>query len=396
MRARTVALSVAALLAGALSLASAEDPPPAAPAVDTAPDDAAVEAALKKAVARVEPSIVEIETLGSLPEKIEAPKEGEEPKGSAEGVLAKAGFKQAQGPSSGIAVAKDLVVTSTFCLEDRPRHIFVTRADGRSFVAEPLGRDESRKIILLKVEGAELTPAVAAPRESWKVGRFAIALGRGLGTSEPSVSLGIVSATQRIGGKAIQTSASVSPACYGGPLATIEGEVLGVLVPLTAFGGQAGVELYDSGIGFAIPLTDVLELRPRLERGDVLKPAFLGIGIDQGRTEDGVLVESVQPGSAAQKAKLRPKDIIIEVDGKPIQAFFQLHQELGRRSAGETIRLGLLRKGKKREVEITLGEPPPPEAGKPPFQLPGMPGPGGPQPKKPDQPDGGDDDDEKH
>src|SRR5581483_2340310 len=134
---------------------------------------------------------------GALPEKIEAPKSSDDVPGqggSVEGVLAKSGFKQAQGPSTGVAIAKDLVVTSTFAFTEKPRHVFVTRSDGKSFVAHVLGRDESRMIALLKVEGADLVPAKPAPRASWQVGRFAAALGRGLGTKEPPVSLAVVSA----------------------------------------------------------------------------------------------------------------------------------------------------------------------------------------------------------
>jgi serine protease Do len=344
-------------------------------------EDAAVEAAVRAAIARVSPSIVEVETLGGMPDKIESPKEDPNgPNGTTDGVLAKKGFKQAFGPSTGIAVAKDLVVTSTFAFKRTPRHIFVTRKDGKSFVATLLGQDESRLLALLRVEGADLAPAPEAKRESIKVGRFAIALGRGLGATEPAVALGIVSATDRIGGKAIQTSAAVSPINYGGPLISIDGEVMGMLAPLTAMGSMGGVELYDSGIGFAVPLEDVRALLPRLEKGETLKPGFLGVSVDQGRTEDGVLVETVQPGSGAEKAGLQAKDLIVAVGGKPVQAYFQLHYALGRLSAGDKVKLEIDRGGKKIEVEVTLGEPPAQPVGPP--HMPGMPGPG-PQPPAP-------------
>ena len=88
-------------------------------------------------------------------------------------------------------------------------------------------------------------------------------------SSLPSVSVGIVSALDRIWGKAIQTDAKVSPTNYGGPLVDLQGRVQGVLVPASpqAEGETAGFEWYDSGIGFAIPLEDVYAVLPRLQAG---------------------------------------------------------------------------------------------------------------------------------
>ena len=388
----SLAVAVPLGLAGAAALAGDGAPAGSEQAIaeKLQDEDAAVEASVRAASERLRPSIVEVEEIGAMPEKVETPaKDDQGSGGSAEGVIAKKGFKQAFGPSTGVAVAKDLVVTSTFAVKREPRHIFVTRHDGKAFVATPLGRDEGRMILLLRVEGADLTPAPVAARDAIKVGRYAISLGRGLGTQEPALSLGIVSAVDRIGGRAIQTSGKVSPANYGGPLATIDGEVMGVLVPLTAFGGMAGVDLYDSGIGFAVPLQDVKELLPRLEKGEKLKPGFLGVAVDQARTEDGVLVEGVQPGSAAEKAGIKAKDVIVEIDGKPVQAYFQLHHALGRGLAGDKVKLVVERNGKKKTLEVTLGEvPEQPPPGTPP-RMPPPPGPGpgpGPGPNPPDQP----------
>lgn len=345
-------------------------------------DDAATEVAARAALEKVASAIVEIETLGAMPEKVEAPKEDPNgPGGSTEGVLAKRGFKQAFGPSTGIAVAKELVITSTFALQREPRHIFVTRQDGKSFVATVVGKDEARMIALLKVPGAELTPATEAKTEAIQVGRAALAIGKGYGVGKPTVSAGIVSALGRSSGRAIQTSANVSPACYGGALASIDGEVMGVIVPLAGMGGMAGVELYDSGIGFAIPMTDVRALLPRLEKGETLKPAILGVTVDMTRTEDGVLVESVEPGSGAEKAGLAEGDVIREVDGKPLKGYGQLNQALGRHSAGDKVKLSVERKGAISEHEAVLGEAPSGPASHP--KMPGMPGPGQPLPPGP-------------
>ncbi len=319
--------------------------------------DAGIEAAARAALARVRPAIVEVETIGAMPEKVEAAHDDPNaPGGTQDGVLAKKGFKQAFGPSTGVAVGKELVITSTFALKREPRHVFVTRADGKSFVATVLGKDEARMIALLKVPGAELTPAPEARSASIKVGGTALSIGRGYGTDAPAVSQGIVSAVGRQSGRAIQTSANVSPACYGGPLVSIDGEVMGVVVPLAGMGGMAGVDLYDSGIGFAIPMEDIRALLPRLEKGETLKPGMLGITADMGRTEEGVEVETIQPDSTAAKMGLRSKDVIVEIDGKPIKGIGQLSQAIGRHVAGDKVKLVVERNGASSEYEGDLGE----------------------------------------
>ena len=125
----------------------------------------------------------------------------------------------------------------------------------------------------------------AVPRSEMTVGQWAIAVGRTYEQPEPNMSVGVLSATNRIWSKAIQTDAKISPANYGGPLIDIQGRVLGVLVPLSPQrqGGEvAGAEWYDSGIGFAVPLADIIERLPTLKSGKDLHPGLLGISLKPG------------------------------------------------------------------------------------------------------------------
>lgn len=322
-------------------------------------DGAAVEARVRQVARDLAPSVVEVEALGGLDEKFEAP-EGEEEAG--EGILARAGFKQAFGPSTGLIVSSDgLIVTTTFVLHRDPRHVIVTLHDGRSFVARVLGRDESRALVMLKIDAKELPVPRAAAPDDVVPGRFAIALGRGLGAELPGVSLGIVSAVGRVGGRAIQSSAAISPANYGGPLAGLDGSVLGVLVPLALDGGMASVDVYDSGIGFAIPLPDVLALAPRLGKGEVLRPGFLGVAPDP-TSEGGAALATVADGSPARAAGLREGDVILKVDGEAIDNAWQLKRALARRHAGDELTLEVRRGTQPRAVKVKLASPPEPPA----------------------------------
>ena len=179
-------------------------------------------------------------------------------------------------------------------------------------------------LTLLKIEATGLPVPAAAPKADVKIGQWAIALGRALVPNAdlpPSVSVGIVSALNRIWGKAIQTDAKVSPVNYGGPLVDIDGRVLGVLVPASprGEGETAGVEWYDSGIGFAIPLEDVFAVLPRLKEGKDLHRGRLGITPKTAELY-GVppTIGTVAPESPAAKAGIKAGDVILEIDGKPV------------------------------------------------------------------------------
>lgn len=316
-------------------------------------DAAAVEARVRQVARDLAPLVVEVEALGGLDERFDAPETEEEAR---EGILTKAGFKQAHGPTTGLILSNDgLIATTTFALHREPRHLIVTLHDGRSFVARLLGRDEARALVILKIDAKDLPVPRAAPPAEVVPGRFAVALGRGLGGRSPGVSLGIVSAVGRVGGRALQSSAAISPANYGGPLAGLDGSVLGLLVPLALDGGMASVDLYDSGIGFALPLADVLAIAPRLARGEVLRPGVLGVSPDL-TAKDGVRLASVAAGSPAAAAGLREGDLLLTIDGEPVTTPWELRRALARRHAGDEVTLEVRRGAEARTVKARLAE----------------------------------------
>jgi len=316
---------------------------------DRMAEEAALQAVSRRVIETLSPSVVEIEALGGLPEEFKTPENEEEAQAQG-GILAKGGFKQAYGPSSGVILTADgVIATSSFVLNRDPH-------GGRSYVARVLGRDDSRGLALLKIDGKDLPVPAFATRQETRVGRWAIALGRGLGTGQPAVSRGIVSAVDRIGGKAIQSSAAISPVNYGGPLADIRGKVLGILVPLDVHGGMASVDFYDSGIGFAIPAEDVLALIERLSGGAHLRPGFLGLSPDP-RSVDGVRVAEVVPDSPADAGGIWQGDVILAVDGEVTNMAWQLRRALTRHYAGDTVKLKLRRGTKEWEASVTLRDP---------------------------------------
>ncbi len=307
-------------------------------------DDDLVEledAAVKAAVARTADCVVSIETIGGL-EKV-------------------GGVLVGTGPTTGLVVSEDgYIVSSAFNFIQKPSTVLVTLPGGKRTTAEIVARDHSRMLVLLKVQTDEpLAVPTHVPRDEMQVGQWSIAVGRTFEQDEPNVSVGVISATNRIWGKAVQTDAKVSPNNYGGPLLDIHGRVLGLLVPLSPQGGSevAGAEWYDSGIGFAVPLVDLSDQLERMKQGQDLFPGILGVTLKPGDMYvDPAEVAAAPANSPAAKAGIQPSDVIAEVDGVAVATQVQLRHELGHRYAGEVLSV-VVRRGEERlELNIELAE----------------------------------------
>jgi serine protease Do len=297
------------------------------------------EQTFRAAVDRVAPSVVQIEAIGGL-ERV-----GEVLVGS--------------GPTTGLVVAEDgYILSSAFNFIQEPTSILVTLPSGKRASAAIVARDRSRMLVLLKAEAEEKLPVPQfVPRAEMQVGQWTIAVGRTFQADRPNVSTGVLSALNRIWGKAIQTDARVSPTNYGGPLVDLYGRVLGILVPLSPQqeGEVAGAEWYDSGIGFAVPVAEVLPHLEKMKSGEDLRPGVLGVSLKgQDQFADPARVGAVQPKSPAATAGLKVGDEIVEADGKGVVRQVQLKHILGARYAGDVVKLVVRRGDERIEAEATL------------------------------------------
>ena len=331
------------------------------PVTQNAGDNAGVETAVRAAVERIAPSVVRLETVGGL-------QRGE-------------GLVFGTGPTTGLVVDADgHIVSSEFNFLRRPDSILARLADGQRKAARLVATDHSRKLVLLKIELDEKTKAqfahaaaiqeqrkaqLAVPeiieRDRIRVGQWAIAVGRTFPGNRPNICVGIVSAVNRIWGKAIQTDAAISPNNYGGPLVDIRGRVMGVLVPMSPSGDSqtAGLEWYDSGIGFAIPAGDVWRAVERLKKGRDLYGGFLGAafkGPNPSISEP--VVGACSPGSPAEKAGLKPGDRITRIDGREIARAADAMEAVARHYAGDKITITAMRGGREFKTEIELSKKP--------------------------------------
>ena len=291
--------------------------------------------AFRLAVDRIKPSMVTIESFGGVRTQ----------QGQIGGIR-----NQGEGPTTGVLISADgYILTSSFNFIQSQPVITVITSDGKRHIARLIGRDDTRKICLLKIDPvADIPLPEVVPESEIRVGQWAISAGIGYGDAEPAISTGIISAKNRIGGKAVQTDANISPANYGGPLLDIRGRLIGICVPLNpqsqAVG--AGVEWYDSGIGFAIPLDGNQELIERLKQGQRIRPAFLGVQVTASvgaNGAKGVLIVEVVPNSPAAQAGLQVNDIITQLDGQPIVDLMNLKQAINRLESGRQIELRVIK-----------------------------------------------------
>ena len=280
--------------------------------------------AFRAAAAKIRPSLVVIESFGGVSTE----------QGKIGGIR-----KQGEGNTTGVVISPDgYVVTSTFNFIRQPPVITVVTSDGKQRVAKLLGRDETRKLCLLKIDNVEGLPVPEiASIDELKVGQWSISVGVGYGDVNEAISMGIISALNRVGGKAIQTDANVSPANYGGPLIDLDGRLLGICVPLNPNSNAigAGVEWYDSGIGFAIPLDNQESLLDRLKSGEVISPAFLGVVVTPNPTGRGVRVENVVSEGPADTGGIKNGDVIRKIGPHIVDDVMSLRVAINRFTAGQ-------------------------------------------------------------
>jgi len=275
--------------------------------------------------------------------------------------------KRQQSAGSGVIVdaAKGIVMTNHHVIKDADE-IQVSLVDGRNFKAELKGSDPDLDIAILEIKAENLVSVKIADSDKALVGDFVVAIGNPFGLGQ-TVTTGIVSALGRSGIGAgyedfIQTDASINPGNSGGALVNLRGELLGIN---TAIISPAGGNV---GIGFAIPVNMAkASMEQILETGEV-KRGQIGVGI-QDITPDlqeafalengqqGVLITAVFEDTPAEKAGLKPGDIIVAVDGNETASTSQLRSQIGVKKIDDTVKVTVIREGKEKTMRVKVGDP---------------------------------------
>src|SRR5881409_609964 len=318
----------------------------AAPA-SAAPELARVNTLLADLAERLRPGLVHVRVQRATSAPDDAPRE--EP------------VEPRRSTGSGFVIdATGLIVTNAHVV-DGATTIQLRLADGRRFKGTVVGRDNRVDLALLKIDGAtNLTVLPLGDSNRLRVGELVLALGHPFGL-EQTVSFGIVSrkgaplevAVQ--GFDFIQTDAAINPGNSGGPLVNMAGEVVGV----NSMAARNGT------IGFAIPINLVKGLLPQLASSGKVEWGCLGVSIAEVGDEDlakynlkeprGVLIRQVVAGQPADQAGMKANDVILAVDGAPVEEPRDLQRIIASTPVGKIVKLSVMREGKETEVSVTVG-----------------------------------------
>jgi serine protease Do/serine protease DegQ len=273
--------------------------------------------------------------------------------------------RQEQSAGSGVIVdaARGLVATNHHVVKDAQEIVVLTK-DRRVVKAQLVGSDPGTDVAVLRIPPDDLTAIRMADSDAVNVGDFVVAIGNPFGIGQ-TVTSGIVSAVGRglsMEGyeEFIQTDASINPGNSGGALVNLRGELVGINTAIIAPTGA------NVGIGFAIPSNMVRAVIEQiLKFGEVrrgrlgvttsdLTPATakqLGVGANEG-----AVVQQVEKGSAAERAGLRPRDVVVAVNGRPIRSSAELRNRVGLVPVGEELELHILREGRPVRIRARVAE----------------------------------------
>jgi Do/DeqQ family serine protease len=267
---------------------------------------------------------------------------------------------------SGVIVdaAQGYVITNHHVIQ-RADQVVVTTRDRRRFNARLVGSDPGTDIALLKIDADNLKAIPFGDSDALRVGDFVVAIGNPFGLGQTATS-GIVSALGRTGLNVegyedfIQTDASINPGNSGGALVNLRGELVGINTAIIAPSGG------NVGIGFAVPSNMARRVMDQLIRFGEVRRGWLGLTVQDltpdlakalgvSLTEGAVVVE-VAEGSPAEKAGLKPRDIITSINGRAMRTSSEVRNELGLTPVGERVEIRVLREGKPLTLTARIGE----------------------------------------
>ena len=286
-----------------------------------------------------------------------------------------------EGQGSGFILDKDGHILTNFHVIANARQVEVTLHNRKTYKADLIGVDRAHDLAVIQIHGGGFTPATLGDSRGLQVGQKVFAIGNPFGLSG-TMTRGIVSSIRSVqepGGasidEAIQTDAAINPGNSGGPLLNSKGEVIGINTLIASSVGQS------AGIGFAIPInTAKAVLNDLVTLGRVRRPALgvhtIPIGPELAAqlnlpADNGLLINDVIPGSAAEHAGLRGGteraylgnmpimiggDLIVAIDGQAVEDQQDLSQVMNNHRAGDTVTVTIFRGQKKMDVKVTLGE----------------------------------------
>jgi serine protease Do len=269
---------------------------------------------------------------------------------------------QQRGVGSGFILSADGFVMTNAHVVDGADEVLVTLSDKREFKARIVGTDRRTDVAVVKLDATGLPFVKIGDSDRLKVGEWVVAIGSPFGL-ENSVTAGIVSAKGRDTGDYlpfIQTDVAINPGNSGGPLLNLKGEVVGINSQI--FSRSGGY----MGIAFAIPIADAMRVSEQLRTSGRVIRGRIGVQIAPVTKEvaesiglgkpAGALVQNAEAGGPADKAGIEAGDIIVKVDGKPVEKSVDLPRMIGNTKPGTKTTLQVFRRGSTKDITVTVAE----------------------------------------
>jgi len=286
---------------------------------------------------------------------------GEEPVADAAAVILPSvvQIQAGQGVGSGVIYdSNGLILTAAHVVEGSDT-VTVRFADGEQVEGTVLGGTSGADVAVIEVDRTDLPAAELALDNDPQVGQMAIAVGSPWGL-QGTVTSGIISAVDQAipqGASAravLQTDAAINPGNSGGPLVDRQGRVIGINVSIFSLSGA------NDGVGFAVPIDIAHDIADRVVAGEEIQNAYLGVSlgvVESGQA--GALIDDVTSGTGADEAGLQVGDLVISIDGAPVQDGGDLAAQVQTHQPGDTVDLVVVRDGNEVTVPVTMSERPP-------------------------------------
>jgi serine protease Do len=269
-----------------------------------------------------------------------------------------------EGSGSGFIIDRQGYILTNYHVIEGADRITVTLADGRALRADVVGTDPAIDVALVRVPGVSGLPeANVGNSDDLRVGEWVCAIGNPLGYVH-SVTVGVVSFIGRKLFDAslddyIQTDAAINFGNSGGPLINAKGQVIGI---------NSAISSRASNIGFAVPINQAMAVVPQLKAHGKVSRGFIGVALTDVTADlqrslklpvnRGALVQDITPDSPAERAGLRPYDVIVSVDGRAIWTNDELIRDISGRQPGTVARLDVIRDGRHMPTAVKLTERP--------------------------------------
>jgi len=268
-----------------------------------------------------------------------------------------------RGKGSGFIVSQEGYVLTNNHVIDGADNVKVTLMDGRNFDAEIVGQDPTFDLAVIKIKASSLPVLQLGDSDATEVGEWVVAIGNPLGF-ENSVTAGVVSAKNRtlqapgINFQGfLQTDASINPGNSGGPLIDLNGRVVGI---------NTAIVPYAQGIGFAVPINMAKQVMDDLIRHGEVRRGWLGVTVQQLTAslveaykipvKEGAIIADVNADGPADKAGLQRGDVIIGIGGQDVKNSQDVVFLIRNKMQGDKVPIEIYRDGKKRTINVTLGE----------------------------------------